>query len=172
MNDENGIQTGNVPEQLQSLRAFLSASDCIEWLKLNGYNPDDFIIQRYKDNDIKNVVLLDAKGRILPRIEDISDDEIEDMITDQVLLFAGSIDNLHATQQSYETDEEFLDRVYTVANDEVMFAIGTIEESGEFNFQSYVGNPETEWYDEVRDNARRTVMLWMLENSEMREDFD
>jgi hypothetical protein len=153
-----------LPDGLFSFQAFLSEDDCIAWLENNGYNPDDFTILEYHDNDIEDVTLLYPDGSIITRIEDLSDEEIEDLLTDEVEFFAGSIDNLHATRQDDETQQEYKDRVYEEALDYVNDAIVDIEEHCEYNFQAYCGTPDVEWYDEARDEAVRTVMNWMLED--------
>ena len=162
--DGTNIEWGDIPEELFSFQAFPTKEACELWLVANGYNPGDFNIAAYYDDAIEEVTLLDENGDVIPRIEDYDDDEIEDMLTDDVLLTAGSIDNLHATRQSDETEDQFLDRVYTEAQQKVSDAIEAIEESGDYNFQSYVGNPETEWFDGARDEAVRQVMRWMLED--------
>ena len=153
-----------LPAELFSFQAFLSREECREWLINHDYNPDDFTIHEYSDDDIEDVTIIDEYGEVIPKIEDLSDEEIEDLITDEVLLTAGSIDNLHATRQSDEAEDQFKDRVYGDALDEVNAAIESIEESGDYDFSSYGGNPDTEWYDEARDEAVRTVMDWMLED--------
>ena len=163
--NDDGTNIGwNLPDGLFSFQAFLSEDDCIAWLENNGYNPDDFTIHEYHDNDIEEVTLLYPDGSVITRIEDLSDEEIEGLLTDEVLLNAGSIDNLHATRQSNETEDRFKDRVFGDALDEVNAAIESIEEYGEYNFQAYCGTPDVEWYDEARDEAVRTVMDWMLED--------
>ena len=162
--DGTNINLGDTPEELFSFQAFISREDCERWLENHGYNPGDFSIVEYHDDDIEEVTLLDGNGEVIPRIEELDDIEIEDMLTDDVLFTAGSIDNLHATRQSDETEDQFMDRVYTEAHQKVSDAIETIEQSGDYNFQSYAGCPETEWYDEARDEAIRQVMRWMLED--------
>ena len=162
--DGTNVEYLGVPEGLFSFQAFLSEEACIAWLENNGYEPGDFTIHEYCDDEIEDVTLIDANGNVIPKIEALSDEEIEDLLTDQVLLTAGSIDNLHVTRQSDETEDQFKDRVYTEALDQVNAAIESIEESGDFDFSSYGGNPDVEWYDEARDGAVRTVIDWMLEN--------
>ena len=162
--DGTNIDYGGTPDELASFQAFRTEEECREWLINNDYNPDDFSINEYSDDDIEGVTIIDEYGEVIPKIEDLSDEEIEDLITDEVLLTAGSIDNLHATRQSDETEDQFKDRVYGNALDEVNAAIESIEESGDYDFSSYGGNPDTEWYDEARDEAVRTVMDWMLED--------
>jgi hypothetical protein len=157
-------ENGDLPAGLFSFQAFPTKEECEEWLKNNGYEPGDFVIHEYCDDEIEDVTLIDANGNVIPKIEALSDEEIEDLLTDQVLLTAGSIDNLHATRQSDETEDQFKDRVYTEALDQVNAAIESIEKSGDYDFSSYCNNPDTEWYDEARDEAVRTVMDWMLED--------
>ena len=162
--DGTNIEYLGTPEGLWSFQAFRSEEECELWLEAHGYNPDDFIIREYHDDDIEDVTIIDEYGDVIPKIEDLSDEEIEDLLTDDVLLNAGSIDNLHATRQSDETEDQFKDRVYGEALDAVNAAIESIEESGDYDFSSYGGNPDTEWYDEARVEAVRTVMDWMLED--------
>lgn len=162
--DGTNVEYLGMPEELFSFQAFSSEEKCIAWLENNGYEPGDFTIHEYCDDEIEDVTIIDEYGDVVPKIEDLPDEEIEGLLTDQVLLMAGSIDNLHATRQSDETEDQFKDRVYGEAFDKVNAAIETIEESGDYDFSSYGGNPDTEWYDEARDGAVRTVMNWMLED--------
>ena len=153
-----------LPEGLWSFQAFRTEEECIQWLEDNGYNPDEWEIHEYCNDDIEEVTLIDSDGDIIPKIEDLSDEDIADLITDRILLDAGSIDNLHATRQSDETEDQFKDRVYGEALDMINDAIGCIEEDNEFDFSSFGGNPDVEWYDEARELALETVMGWMLED--------
>lgn len=164
--DGTNIDYGGMPDELFSFQAFRTEEECRKWLINHDYNPNDFTIHEYCNDDIEEVTLIDENGDIIPKIEGLSDEEIQDMLTDEVLLFAGSIDNLHQMRQSNETMDQFKDRVYGLALDEVNSAICSIEESNDYDFSSYGNNPDTEWYDEVRDEAVRQVMLWMLEEYE------
>jgi hypothetical protein len=123
---------------------------------------EEFEVREYCNDDIEGVTLIDSDGDIIPKIEDLSDEDIADLITDEILLDAGSIDNLHATRQSDETEDQFKDRVYGEALDLINNTIGCIEEDNEFDFSSFGGNPDVEWYDEARELALETVMGWML----------
>lgn len=161
--DGTNIEWGDIPEELYSFQAFRTREECEEWLEDNGYNPGDFAIREYHGDDIEECTLIDADGDVIPRIEELDDTETEDLITCEVLLFAGSIDNMQACRQSDETEDQFMDRVYGEAHQMVSNAIVSLEESNDFNFQAYDGCPETDWYDEARDGAVRTVMDWMLE---------
>jgi hypothetical protein len=162
--DGTNIDYGGTPDELFSFQAFRTEEECREWLINHDYNPDEFVIHEYSDDDIEGVTIIDEYGDVIPKIEDLSDEEMEDLLADEVLLMAGSIDNLHATRQSDETEDQFKDRVYGEALDDVNAAIESIEESGDFDFSSYGGNPDVEWYDEARDGAVRIVMDWMLED--------
>ena len=165
-NDGTNIHYAPLPEELFSFQAFSSQGECCQWLINHGYEPRDFSINMYHNDDIEGVVLIDENGDVIPKIETYSDDEIEDMLTDEVLFSAGSIDNLQQTQQDGETRDQFMDRVYGEALDKVNDAIESIEESDDYDFSSYGGNPDTEWYDDARDEAVRTVMKWMLNQEE------
>lgn len=162
--DGTNIDYGGTPDELFSFQAFRTEEECREWLINHDYNPDEFVIHEYCDDDIEGVTIIDEYGDVIPKIEDMSDEEMEDLLADEVLIMAGSIDNLHATRQSDETEDQFKDRVYSDALDDVNAAIESIEESGDYDFSSYGGNPDVEWYDEARDGAVRKVMDWMLED--------
>lgn len=161
--DGTNMGWGGLPEGLSSFQAFPTREDCEDWLQNHDFEPGDFAINEYHDDDIEEVTLINGDGDYLMRIEEFGDDEIEEMLIGEVLSVAGSMDNLQVLQQSNETDDQFMDRVYGEAMDMVNDAVVTIEECGDFNFQTYIGTPATEWYDEARDGAVRQVMKWMLE---------
>ena len=164
--DGTNIEYGGIPEELFSFQAFQTEEECRQWLINHDYNPEEFVIHEYCNDDIEDVTLIDEDGDVIPKIEDFTDDEIEDMLTDEVLFSAGSIDNLHQTQQEGETRDQFMDRIYGLALDEVNAAISSIEEANKYDFSAYGGHPDTEWYDEVRDEAVRQVMRWMLDQED------
>jgi hypothetical protein len=159
-------ENGDMPEGLFSFQAFRSEQEAIDWMDahLDEQGNDDIEIREYCNDDIEDVTLIDYNGDIIPKIEDLSDEEIADMITDRILIDAGSIDNLHATRQSDETEDQFKDRVYGEALDLINDTIACIEEDNEYDFSSYGGNPDVEWFDEAREQALWTVMDWMLED--------
>lgn len=162
-NDGTNINYGVLPEELFSFQAFPTKEECEEWLKNNDYEPSDFCISEYQGDDIMDVTLIDRNGDVIPRIEELEEDGLVNLIGEEVLFNAGSIDNLRTMRQDDETQQEYEDRVYTEALDYVNDAIVNIEESGEYNFQSYCGTPDAEWYDEARDWAVKDVMAWMTE---------
>lgn len=167
--DGTNIEYGGMPEELFSFQAFRTKEECTGWLINHGYSPEDFVIHEYHNNDIEDVTLLDENGDVIPKIEEYSVEEITELLTDEVLFSAGSIDNLVQVPQDGETKEQFMDRVYGLALDEVNSAITGIEEANEYDFSSYAGNPDVEWYDEARDEAVRQVMRWMLEENQGEE---
>ena len=160
--DGTNIEYGGIPEELFSFQAFRTEEECRQWLINHGYNPDDFVIHEYCNDDIEDVTLIDEDGNVIPKIEDFSDDEIEDMLTDEVRFN----DNLTVERQDGETEDQYMDRVYGLALDKVNDAICAIEEANEYDFSFYGGNPDTEWYDEARDEAVQQVMKWMLDLEE------
>ena len=161
--DGTCINYGSLPEELSSFQAFPTREECEEWLKNNRYDPGDFCINEYHDDDIEEVTLIDRNGDVIPRIEELEEDGLVNLIGDEVLFNAGSMDNLKTVRQDDETQQEYEDRIYTEALDYVNDAIVNIEESGEYNFQSYCGTPGVEWYDEARDWAVKDVLAWMTE---------
>lgn len=63
--DGSNIGYGSFPDELSSFEAFATEEDCKEWLKSNGYNPYDFVIFEYKNDDIEDVTIIDADGEIV-----------------------------------------------------------------------------------------------------------
>lgn len=176
--DGTNIEYLGMPEELFSFQAFRTEVECRQWLINHDYNPDDFYIHKYRNDDIEGVVIINADGDVIMKIEDVPTDGIVHMLANEVLMNADYIcDNLRATRQSDETEKQFKDRVYAKASDEVNAAICRIEERNEFDFSSYGGNPDVEWYDEARDDAVRIVIGFMTEqpkrthNNMKRENF-
>ena len=63
--DGTNIEYGGTPDELFSFQAFESREDCEEWLENNGYNPGDFVIHEYHDDDIEDVVIIDSYNNVL-----------------------------------------------------------------------------------------------------------
>ena len=151
-----------IPNGLFSFMAFRSAEDCKSWLKAHNFTPGKWDIKEYSNDDIEDVTLLDAEGKTLMRIEEVPEDGIANMLADEVFMTAGDSQNLRIYQKENEDHDEYMDRVYGEAHARVTDAIIAIEERNEFNFASYAGNPETEWYDDSRDEAVQQVIRWMI----------
>ena len=62
---DDGTFIGTEGLELFSFQAFASKEECIKWLEEYGYNPDEIKIAEYHDNDIEDVVIIDAKGNII-----------------------------------------------------------------------------------------------------------
>lgn len=64
--DGTNIEYGGFPPvELFSFQAFGSREDCEEWLENNGYDPGDFVIHEYHDDDIEDVTIIDSCGNVL-----------------------------------------------------------------------------------------------------------
>lgn len=163
--DGTNIEYGGTPDGLWDFQAFLSEDECRRWLINNDYNPAEFVIHEYKNDDIEDVTIINEWGENLDRIEDLTDDEIADRIVDTVIWNAGSEDNLKVCKQDDETRDQFMDRAYTWAHGLIMDAISDIELNDDYNFQAYAGPcVGSEWYDEGRELAMQRVMEIMLED--------
>ena len=162
--DSTNIEYGGLPEGLFSFQSFPTREECEEWLKENDYNAADFVIHEYQDDDIEDVTLIDRYGGVIPRIEELEEDGLVNLIGDEVLHSAGNVGDLKTARRAGETRQEYEVRVYREAMDHVNDAIVSIEESGEYNFQSYCGTPAVEWYDKARKWAVKDVMAWMTED--------
>ena len=153
---------GSMPEGLASNQAFVSEEAAADWLYwLDEEGNEDIDLREYCNDDLADVELLDGNGNPLPKIESLSDEAIASMICDNIVWDAGSIDNLRNVKQDDETEDEYNDRLYGEALDLINETIGCIEEDQEYDFTSYGGNPDTEWYDEAREIALSTVIRWM-----------
>ena len=161
--DGTNITYGDVPDGMWDFEAFLTKDICREWLKNNDYNPDDFVIMEYQDDDIEEVQIIDEYGENLDRVEDLYDDELADHIEDTVINHVGGIENLYTKKGDNETQQEYEDRIYGWALDLVNDAICEIEQNNDYNFQTYAGNPATDWYDEAREVVLRIILGYMTE---------
>ena len=160
--DGTNIEWGDMPYELHSFDAFQSIADCRYWLQKNGYEPDDFAIVEYMNDDIEDVRLLDENGNVIMPIEEVPVDGIINMLGDEVIRNAGSIENLRRLKQDNETEDEYKDRIYGDALDLVNDAVCTIEEANNYNFAGYWASPDIDWFDEARDDAVKDVMRWMM----------
>lgn len=60
--DGTNIEYGDIPEELASFMVFRTREDCKYWLDDNGYDPGDFCIHEYHDDDIEEPTFLDRYG--------------------------------------------------------------------------------------------------------------
>lgn len=75
MDDGTNIDYGNIPNELHSFQAFANHEDCEEWLENNGYDPGDYAIIEYHDEDIEGVTIIDGDGDVLETNEGEHDEE-------------------------------------------------------------------------------------------------
>ena len=151
-----------LPDGLSSFEAFRSYDEAVIWLRKHDYNPDDFNIKEYKDNDIEEVTLLDEEGCVIPRIENIGDYDLADIIVVRVIQVHGGEENLRYEPQKGEDRDIFLDRVYGDAMEFISDECVEMEKEGNYNFQLFCGNPDEEWYDEAREIAVYDLMHIMV----------
>lgn len=60
--DGTNIEYGDIPSELASFEVFISEDDCIDWLKKWDYNPGDFIIREFDEDDIEEPTIIDSYG--------------------------------------------------------------------------------------------------------------
>jgi hypothetical protein len=161
-------EDGSMPEGLAPNQAFISEEAAAEWLYwLDEEGNEDIDIREYCNDDLADVELLDGNGNPLPKIESLTDGAIAGEICDYVLSDIGTgwepgtAADLRIFKNEGETEDEYNDRLYTKALDLINEAIGHIEEDQEYDFTSYGGNPDTEWYDEAREIAIFAIIRWM-----------
>ena len=63
--DGTNIEWGDTPAELMSFQAFATREDCEEWLENMGYDPTDFAIIEYQDEDIEEVTIIDGYGDVI-----------------------------------------------------------------------------------------------------------
>jgi len=149
-----------LPDGLFSFHAFRSYDEAVIWLRNHDYNPDDFDIKEYHDNDIEDVVLLDENGYVIDRIEDMDEYYVADEVVERVTQRYGGELSLQEQYRRKEGESvnDHQDRVYGDAMEFISDVFVDMEKDGEYNFQSYVGNPDEEWYDEIREIAVQDLM--------------
>lgn len=150
-------RNGELPEELYSFQVFKTYQECANWLYQHDYDEDDWDIVEYSEDDIENPTFINEYGDEYEKIENIPDDELEEIIIDEIVTSAGSVDNLLIVRQDGETDQEWEDRLWETAHDEVMNAITNIEDEDEFDFSAYWDEGDVAWYDSVREDVIRRV---------------
>lgn len=63
--DGTNVEYLGMPEELFSFKAFPTREACEMWLRNNGYEPGDYVIHEYHDDDIEEVTLIDEDGDII-----------------------------------------------------------------------------------------------------------
>ena len=58
--DGINIDYGTIPKELYSFQAFASRGDCKRWLDYNGYEPDEWAIIEYDEEDIEDLQIIDV----------------------------------------------------------------------------------------------------------------
>ncbi|MBR2093218.1 MAG: hypothetical protein IJ904_04140 [Candidatus Methanomethylophilaceae archaeon] len=156
------LADGSMAGLLEPNQAFPSEQKAIDWCD-EHLDEEDVDIKEFRNRDIPNVKIIDYDETPIRKIESFSSDEIETLLTETVLHdTCDGIEGLKMERDEGETEDAFKDRIYGKALDLVNEAVCTLEESLEYDFSSYGGNPDTEWYDEARDGAVLTVTKWML----------
>lgn len=54
-----------LPYELFSFQAFPDYETCVDWLFINDYDPDDFDIVEYHDDEIEEVTIIDEYSYIM-----------------------------------------------------------------------------------------------------------
>lgn len=57
--DGTNIEYGGIPEGLFSFQVFSSIEKCKDWLKEHDYDPDDFAIIKYSNDDIEDYEIIE-----------------------------------------------------------------------------------------------------------------
>ena len=60
--DGTNIEYGGTPDELASFMVFQTREICEEWLENNDYDPGDFAIIEYHDDEIEDPTFIDADG--------------------------------------------------------------------------------------------------------------
>ena len=100
------------------------------------------------------------------RIEMLSNDGLINLIGDEALCKAGSINELKVEMNEGETKKEYGDRIYGIAHKLVMDAVNDIQHSGRFDFSFFdedgLDDDGVAWYDGAIDYAVSDVIAMML----------
>ena len=62
------LNTGDIPDELHSFQAFVTAEDADAFMKVNGYSADQYEIVEYHDDDIEDAYLYDADLNFIKEI--------------------------------------------------------------------------------------------------------
>lgn len=75
INGGKDLEWGSVPNGLFSFMAFPTKEECEMWLELNGYDPKEYAIIMFQDDDIEDVTIIDAHGDVFKMDDDQSTDK-------------------------------------------------------------------------------------------------
>lgn len=128
--DGTNIEYGGLPDGLYSFQAFPSREVCEDWLRNNGYDPGDFAIHEYEDDDIEGVIIIDEDGNTIQSAEteeDIDDtyNELCELLGEDIIDIEPTI--LYATDKAIYgngSDERYI--AIAVSKDEVYMTDGSI----------------------------------------------
>jgi hypothetical protein len=67
--DGTNIEYGDIPVALWDFQVFKTHEDAYDWLILHDYDPDDFVIMEYHDDDIEEPTFINEYG------DEIEEDE-------------------------------------------------------------------------------------------------
>ena len=57
--DGTNLAYGDIPWELFSFQVFRTEEDCMQWLREHGYEPGDWVIFEYHDNEIEDHAYID-----------------------------------------------------------------------------------------------------------------
>lgn len=70
--DDHFVEWGSMPEELASFMVFRTREDCEYWLEDNGYEPSEWAIIQYHDDDIEEPTFLDRYGNYVDGMGSVS----------------------------------------------------------------------------------------------------
>lgn len=102
--DGTNIEYGGLPDGLYSFQVFPSREVCEDWLRNNGYDPGDFVIHEYEDDDIEDYILIDEDGNTIQSAETEEDldnayNELVSLIPEDGVVFEKPV-TLYATDKA------------------------------------------------------------------------
>ena len=173
------VKDGEMPEELFSFQAFRSEQECKDWLWQHDYDADEWDICEFNNDEIEGVTLIDEYGDQYPNIEDLDDNELKQTILEEVAFSNGVLGEVddkgncvtksvsgEGVRKEGESQQDYEDRVHTTAKDWFLAAVTAMEEDNEYCFAKFGGNPETEWYDSVREDCIGIICQWLFNEGE------
>ena len=124
--DGTNIESGGLPFGLYSFQAFPSREVCEDWLRNNGYDPGDFAIHEYEDDDIEGVIIIDEDGNSIQSAE--TEEDLDDAYNELVELVGNDRIEIEPTKL-YATDEA----LYGIGSNERYTAIAVSKDEVNFD---------------------------------------